>query len=418
LKKRTTTYLCLAGIMLVVFVAMLIFSGGCATFKTEKTLAAPAEEVDQRLSSANNRLGFEIFHQLRKEEAEENLFISPASILAALTMTYNGAEGETREAMEETLHFKDMSREEVNEAFADLLSILKNPDPKVEMAIANSLWAREGIDFKEDFLGRNEEFFKAEVAELDFDDPEAVDIINSWVEENTGGKIEDIIEPPINPLTVLFLINAIYFHGEWSEQFDPALTEEIPFTLPGGDEKEHPVMFQDNDFSYLETDLFQAVRLPYGDEERIGMYVFLPGEEASLEGFYDQLDAGNWAEWSDSFFTREGEVGLPRFSFDYEISLNDVLKDLGMAIAFDDSAADFSGMREIPPRLYISEVKHKSFIEVNEEGTEAAAATSVEVTVESAMPDSFSMIVDRPFFFAIADDMTGSILFMGSLLEP
>jgi len=418
LKKRNLTYLCLAGILLAVFFTFLIFSGGCALFKTEKTQAAPAEEVDQRLSSANNRLGFEIFHQLREEDAEENLFISPASILAALTMTYNGAEGETREAMEETLHFKDMSREEVNEAFADLLSILKNPDPKVEMAIANSLWAREGIEFKEDFLGRNEEFFKAEIAELDFDDPDAVDIINSWVEENTGGKIEDIIEPPINPLTVLFLINAIYFHGEWSEPFDPALTEEIPFTLTGGDEKEHPVMFRESDFSYLETDLFQAVRLPYGKEKRIGMYVFLPVEEAGLEKFYDQLDADNWAEWRDSFANREGEVGLPRFSFDYEITLNDVLEELGMAIAFDDSAADFSGMREIPPRLYISEVKHKSFIDVNEEGTEAAAATSVEVTLESAMPDSFSMVADRPFFFAIADDMTGSILFMGSLLEP
>ncbi|MFO7952990.1 MAG: serpin family protein [Bacillota bacterium] len=418
MNKRNTTYLCLAGILLAFFLATVIFSGGCDMFKTEKTLAAPAEEVDHRLSSANNRLGFDIFHQLKKEEAEENLFISPASILAALVMTYNGAEGETREAMEETLHFKDMSREEVNKAFADLLSILRNPDPKVEMTIANSLWAREGIDFKAAFLQRNEEYFDAEVAELNFTGPEAVNIINSWVDENTGGKIEDIIEPPINPLTVLFLINAIYFNGEWTEQFDPELTEEIPFNLPDGSEKEHPVMFQNSEFSYLETDLFQAVRLPYGDEGRIGMYVFLPEEEAGLEEFYSQLDAASWAEWTDSFVTREGKLGLPRFSFEYEATLNDILIDLGMAIAFDDSAADLSGMREIPPRLYISEVKHKSFIEVNEEGTEAAAATSVEVTLESAKPDKFTMIADRPFFFTIADDMTGSILFMGSLLEP
>jgi len=311
-----------------------------------------------------------------------------------------------------------MSKEEVNKAFADLLTILQNPDPKVEMAAANSLWTRKGVDFKEDFLQDNKDYFDAEASSLDFDDPAAAEKINEWVKGKTGGAIEDMVEPPIDPLTVLFLINAIYFNGEWSDPFDPDLTREIPFHLPGGSRTDHPVMFKEGECDYLETELFQAVRLPYGENKRLGMYVFLPSEEAGLEGFMEELNPGTWTDWTASFSNREGELGLPRFTFEYEASLNDPLKTLGMEIAFDDKAADFSGMRDIPPRLYISDVKHKSFIEVNEEGTEAAAATSVEIRVESARPDHFTMIADRPFFFAITDEQTGAILFMGILQEP
>lgn len=418
--KRVTGHFVTRGLV-GLLISALLFSAlvtGCTLFQTEPGLAAPVEELDGRLVRANNSFGIDTFHAIRAANDEENLFISPASIFTALAMTYNGAEAETREAMAKTLDLEDMTREEVNKAFADLLTILNNPDPRVEMAVANSLWARDGVDFKEDFLRRNEDYFNAEVTALDFDDPGAADIINDWVSEQTEGKIEDIVEPPIDPLTVLFLINTIYFHGEWSEPFDPELTREIPFYPADGSVKEHPVMFKHDEFSYFDTDLFQALRLPYGENERLGMYVFLPSGEAGLEGFYEELDPYKWARWTESFTTREGEVGLPRFQFEYEKSLNDVLKTLGMEIAFDDSAADFSGMREIPPRLYISDVKHKSFVEVNEEGTEAAAATSVEIRLESARPDYFSMIVDRPFFFAIADDMTGAVLFMGSVLEP
>ncbi len=405
----------LLGLLFIAALA-LIPAKGCATIEPDRGLAAPVEELDSRLVDANNSLGFKVFHQLREEE--ENIFISPSSILTALAMTYNGAEGETREAMARTLLLEEIDDEEINSLFTELLTIIQNPDPRVELSAANSLWSREGVDFREEFIERNKEYFDAEVAALDFDDPGATDIINNWVKEKTGGTIEEIVEPPIHPMTVLFLINAIYFYGEWTEPFDPELTREIPFTLPDGTEKEHPLMFRNDQFSYLENDLFQAVRLPYGENERVGMYVFLPAKDVGLDGFYEELNAENWKEWINSFYNGEGEVGLPRFNFEYETSLNDTLKNLGMEVAFDDSKADFSGMRPIPPRLFISEVKHKSFVEVNEEGTEAAAVTSVEVRLESAMPDYFTMIVDRPFFFAITDDMTGTILFMGSLLQP
>ena len=405
--------------LLFLILILLIPLTGCNFFKSAESLAAPAEELDTRLVKANNILGFNIFHKLQTTDDADNIFISPSSILTALAMTYNGAEGETRSAMEAALQLEGMSRKDVNEAFADLLTILQNPDPDVELAVANSLWSRKGIEFNKDFIERSREYFKAEIESLDFDHPGSADIINSWVKEQTRNTIEKIVEPPINPDTILFLINAIYFKGEWSEQFDPEQTREIPFTLPDGSITEHPVMMQKNDYRYLESDLFQAVSLPYGQNERISMYIFLPAEDVGLDGLYKELDAETWTVWTGSFTSREGEVGLPRFKFEYETSLNETLKALGMENAFDENIADFSGMHPIPPRLYISEVKHKSFIDVNEEGTEAAAVTSVEVEVTSAPEtEPFRIIVDRPFFFAIADSMTGSILFMGSVTDP
>ncbi len=403
--------------LLCLFMLILTVVGGCGLFKTEQGIAAPVEELDNRLVQANNDFGFNLFRELTQAKPETNIFISPASVLTALVMTYNGAEGETRSAMEETLLLQGMTMAKVNNLFADLLTILGNPDPKVELAMANSLWAREGVDFNEGFLQRNRDYFGAEVNTLDFSNAGAADLINNWVKEQTHNKIDGIVNPPINPDTILFLINAIYFKGAWSEPFDPETTHKIPFHLPDGTEKQHPVMFRGDDFRCLENELFEAVSLPYGENERISMYVFLPAEGVTLEQLYAYMDTANWEKWLGSFSTMAGDIGLPRFKFVYETSLNDALTALGMGNAFDGSSADFSGMRPIPPRLVISEVKHKTFIEVNEEGTEAAAVTSVEVGM-TAMPDQFTMIVDRPFFFTIVDDLTGTILFMGSITEP
>lgn len=411
-KRTSILYIALTVILL----CAILIGGGCSLFGSEG-LAAPVEELDERLVDANNGFGIKLFSELVGAEPGENIFISPASVITALAMAYNGADGETRAAMERTMLLEGMSMDDVNAAFADLLTILQNPDPKVELAVANSLWARDGVAFNEDFLKRNEDYFGAEVAELDFDDAGAADTINAWVKEKTRNKIDGIIDPPINPETVLFLINAIYFKGEWSDPFDPEMTRDLTFNLPDGSKKDLPVMFKNDDFRYLQTEDFQAVSLPYGKNERVSMYVFLPAANSSLEQLHGEMNVVNWKKWIASFGSMEGEIGLPRFKFEYETSLNDALYALGMGIAFDDSAADFSGMRPIPPRLVISEVKHKTFVEVNEEGTEAAAVTSIEVGM-TAMPETFSMIVDRPFFFAIADDMTGTILFMGSVTNP
>ena len=404
-----------AALLLLMFCVAALSTTGCQA-NVDPAYAKPADNVDPRLVRANTAFAFDLFHALKQEGAGENLFISPASVSLALAMTYNGADGETAAAMANVLGLQEMTLAEINTAFADLRTILENPDPKVQLAIANSLWARQGKEFYEDFLQRNRDYYDAEVATLDFDLPDAAETINRWVEQQTNGKIKDLIEPPIHPLTVLFLINAIYFKADWADPFDPQQTREIPFNLPDGSSKQHPVMFREGEFQALVGDGFQAVSLPYGKNGRIGMYIFLPDHSLTLDSFYQNLTSAQWSAWLEQFRETEGYVGLPRFKFEYEASLNDVLKALGMEIAFAAGRADFSGMKQVPPQLFIAEVKHKTFIEVNEKGTEAAAATSVEIRDESA--PAFNMVIDRPFFFSIVDNKTGSILFMGSVTDP
>jgi len=375
----------------------------------------PVTHIDNRLVEADNRFGFELFSELTRPDPTQNVFISPASVALALTMTYNGAAGETQTAMAEALELAGMSRDEINAANADLLALLADPDPKVRLAIANSLWAREGVAFDSAFLARNQEFFAAEIHALNFGDPQAAATINAWVSEKTEERIEKIVTPPINPLTVLFLINAIYFKGTWTYEFDPAKTRGAAFHFADGREGMMPFMTQSGEYRYLARRGFQAVCLPYGSK-RWGMYVFLPDPQAGLDSLLSKLDSDHWQEWMSGFQEQEGTITLPRFRLEYEESLNGALQALGMGIAFSD-AADFSAMTR-PPHLSlaITEVKHKTFLEVNEEGTEAAAVTSVEVGVTSFGP--FVMRVDRPFFCAIRDDSTGVVLFMGAVNEP
>ena len=393
--------------------AFLVWSG-C---DHETAEVGAVSDLDDQLVEANTGFGLELFRNIYEEEGEENLFISPASISLALSMTYQGAEGETKKEMADVLGYEDMELEKLNQANADLLTILGRPDEGVEISLANSIWKRVGLDFYEEFLEDNQNYFDAEVQALNFDNPEASEIINQWVEEETRGHIEDIVEDDIDHDTIMFLINALYFQGDWTETFDEEKTMNRPFYAPTG-EREVPMMFRDDEIEYLEEDLFQAVRLPYGEEERVSMYVFLPHEDAGLEGFYEELNRENMTQWTNSFQKMEGKLGLPRWEMEYEVDLKDHLVEMGMETAFDHNLADFSNMREIPPVVYLKSVMHKSFVEVDEKGTEAAAATSVEVGIESAPADYFNMEVNRPFFFAIQDDATGALLFTGSVVEP
>lgn len=412
---------CLA--LLLLTAAALPLLTGCEEadqvgFLPKEAFAEPADFVDLRLVDGNTKFGFNIFRALCEKSPRENIFISPASISMALAMTANGAAGETFRTILKTLQLQDMELIEINRAFADLKSILENPDPEVELAIANSLWSRQGVVLNEEFLQRNQDYFDAEISTLNFNLSDAARTINRWVEKQTRGKIKEIVEDPIDPRTFLFLINALYFYGNWSKEFDVQKTREIPFELPGGNKKKHPVMFQEGTYRYLRGEGFEAVSLPYGENRRVNMTIFLPARESSLASFYRELTPENWADWQLSFKETEGTIGLPRFTVEYEVSLTDILIDLGMECAFDPQSADFSGMRPTPPELFISEVKHKTFVDVHEKGTEAAAVTSVECRVTSVQSDRFSMIIDRPFFFAIVDQKTGAILFMGSVNEP
>ncbi|NES20576.1 MAG: serpin family protein [Symploca sp. SIO3E6] len=376
----------------------------------------PNPPVDEKFVAANTKFGFKLFSEILKQEKDQNIFISPTSVAIALGMAYNGASGETQQGMAEALELQQLSIEDINQAHNILQTSLATADPDVQLSIANSLWAKQGVPFKREFLQTNQQFYGGKLTELDFASPEAPEVINSWVKENTNGKIEQIVEQ-LKPDDVLFLINAIYFKGNWSEQFDKSQTTELPFYLTDGTTKQHPMMSQFGNYRYAENDSFQAVSLPYGGG-RLSMYIFLPSEQTNLEAFQQQLTQENWRQWMNQFQTRDGEIKLPRFQFDYDIQLNDALKALGMEAAFDASQADFSNMTSVPVK--IDEVKHKTFVEVNEEGTEAAAVTSVGIAVTSAvMPQSpFQMTVDRPFFVAIRDNQTRTVLFMGSVVEP
>ncbi|MGO4886373.1 serpin family protein [Anaerobacillus sp. MEB173] len=375
------------------------------------------DDLDPRLAAANINFAFSLYKKLVEEDGEKNVFISPYSISAALAMTYNGADKETKEAMAETLSFQQLSLEDVNQSFKVLQNILEFGDPSVQLNIANSLWGREGRIFHKGFLQRNEEYFDAMITTLNFNDDEASDIINSWVKEKTEGKIEEIVDEYIDPNTVMFLINAIYFKGDWSKPFEESRTRPDTFHLLDGSSVQIPLMSSVGDYDYFKNHLFQSIRLPYGDEQ-IGMYVFLPSESITLEEFHHEFTEENWRTWLGQYETIAGEIQLPKFKLEYEKLLNELLKDLGMEIAFDDQQANFGQMGEIPPNLYIANVKHKTFLEVNEEGTEAAGVTSVEIVEESAPVYDFQMTVNRPFFIMVYDEATETILFMGTIVDP
>ena len=371
--------------------------------------------VDSSLVDANTKFGFKLFSEILKQDSKKNVFISPTSVAIALSMAYNGASGETQQAMAKALELQGMSLEDVNQANEALKTSLENADPAVQLSIANSLWAKQGIAFKPKFLQGNQQFYGAKITELDFAKPDAPNIINSWVKENTRGKIDQVVQQ-IDSADILFLINAIYFKGTWTNEFDKSQTESLPFNLSDGTQKPHPMMSQSGKYRYYENESFQAVSLPYG-KGRLSLYVFLPRENKSLDAFQQQMTVENWQQWMNQFGMRQGSIQLPRFKFDYDIQLNTALKALGMESAFN-VGANFSNMTSASVK--IDQVKHKTFIEVNEEGTEAAAVTSVRIAQTAArMPDRpFQMLVDRPFFCAIRDNETGTVLFMGSIKEP
>ncbi len=384
---------------------------------------SPAKELDADIVRGNTKFGIELMKKICEAGKGENIFISPASISIALAMTMNGADNETRQAMLETLGLDGMDDETINFQFQQLRTILENPDPKIELSIANSIWARKGFPFKEDFLNINKTYFYAKTTELDFDSADAAEAINKWVRDKTNNKIDQMVNPPINPDTIMFLLNAIYFNGTWEKEFDSKLTKDRPFYFADGTSKKVPMMERKDDFLYLEDDAFQSVYLPYGSGDgRIGMYIFLPVEYSSLDEFMAGIDSVKWAKWMKAYRELEGPVVLPKFKFEYEISLNDTLKAMGMELAFDSSKADFGKMFPISAgqNVYISNVKHKSYVDVGEKGTEAAAVTSVEFGVTSMPmePKTFSMVVDRPFMFSIVDNLTGTILFMGTVDAP
>lgn len=369
-----------------------------------------------QVASASIAFACKLFAELAEQSRNENLFISPASVGLALALVYNGARGDTRTAMAAALELGDADHDDLNRANAALAHELATIDPNVQLAIANALWVSAEFKLDREFVGAAEHGYAAAIRALDFAHDPVVSIVNDWVAEHTRGKITKIIDQ-LDRDTLLLVVNAIYFKGSWTEPFNRKLTQDGQFTRADGRQIQLPLMSQRGRFRYYEDRSFQAVSLPYGGG-RVSMYVFLPRPDAGLEAFCRALTPKNWQAWMGRFAQTEGRLVLPRFRVEYEAKLNRALKALGMGIAFERQA-DFGAIASGGARLKIDEVRHKTFVEVNEEGTEAAGVTSIGMIRASFMPQkSFSMIVDRPFFCAIRDDRTGTILFMGAIVAP
>lgn len=406
--------------VLLVILALYIFNGcleSTIDAVQERTDGTEIGPIDSNVSKANTEFGFNLFNAIWETEQNQNIFISPFSVSVALAMTLNGAAGETEQAMTDTLKLNGISSDAINSSFYQLQNTLKTSDRKVTLTIANSLWGREGFQFKADFLQRNALYFSADTSILDFMDPSALHTINQWVNDSTNSKIPKILDE-IESNAVLFLINAIYFKGSWQAEFDPSDTGDEAFHLVSGGTKQVPMMSRTGPYEFYRGEGFQAINLPYG-EGRIGMLIFLPDSNSDLSSFIDSVDTEKWEHWMEQFRELNMQISIPKFKLEYGTKeLNDVLTSLGMGIAFDDEQADFSRIADLEAvggNLYITKVAHRTFIEVNEEGTEAAAATSVGIGIKSLPP---RFIVDRPFFFAIRDSETGTVLFMGTVVEP
>ena len=386
------------------------------------------DTVDREVVEANTLFGFKLLAELREIDENPNTLISPFSISLALAMARNGAAGETEIAMRNALQLQGLDPQSLNTNYVMLQNALQAPDAAVTLSIANSLWGAEGIAFDPGFLDRNNDFLDTEIATLDFTDPANVSTINESVAENTGGGIPQMM-PSIDPATVLCLISGIYFKGSWQEAFEVSRTDDRPFYVPNGETVGIliPMMQKTDAFAHYFGDGFQAVRLPYS-KGQMGMYIFLPDRETDLDTFLADLNLENWQVWMSGFFAAPNDndvkVVLPKFRLEYAAELREALSRLGMGVAFDSERADLTPVSTSRQRLYLSYISHTAVVEVNEEGTEARTGTFVyadgvaEEGIPQAARSPIPFIVDRPFFFAIRDDQTQTVLFMGVVVYP
>ncbi|WP_419893082.1 serpin family protein [Oceanobacillus kimchii] len=391
-----------------------------ATGGNNSTDAPPTTKIDTSVlvndaNQASNHLGFQTLQRLKGNE-EDNIFVSPISIWLAVSMAYNGADGDTKDEMTNALQLGDIDLQTLNEHNASMMDQVSNHDD-VELNILNSIWLRPKFTFLEDFEQQVTESYNPELGPLTTKEP-----MNEWVSEKTNGKITNLIEK-VDEDHVAFLLNATYFNGNWKYPFDENNTDNDSFNLDESSITEVPFMSLDEKLFYWENDEFQLVALPYGEEGNIQMEVFLPNESIRLQEFVNKLTLEDWQNWRESMQETVGSLKMPKFSLEYESELQDFFQVLGMEKAFDQNIADFSNMidpAQLRGNLYISKIMHKTFLEVDERGTEAAGATSVEMKEESAIvsPAPFQMEINRPFLLTISDNETDTILFMGMIHEP
>lgn len=345
----------------------------------------------------------------------KNVLVSPASVSIALAMTLNGARNSTAAGITQTLGLPAGALEsERNLSFQNLIAELSSDKLDVELAIANAIWAKEGVSFRQEFLDQNKRHFNAQVEVADFASPQTVTDINDWASKNTKKRISKIINS-IDAAAIMFLLNAVYFKGKWSTQFDKKDSSDQPFSCGDGSLANVPTMKRSGAMRYFEDENFQGVALPFGESKRINLYALLPAEHSSVSELLASFGSSKFALLTQNQYASDGTLFLPRFQLEYDVELSDTLSQLGMADAFSSATADLSGIAD--GRLFISKVKHKTFAKFDEEGGEAAAVTSVEVGIESVQIP-WTLTFNRPFTVFLVDDQTQTVLFAGVVNNP
>ena len=379
---------------------------------TEITLTEKSADI----VSADNKFGIELFQKINASlEVPKNIMISPLSVSLALAMVYNGTEGNTRKQMEEMLHKANLTPEDINQSYKDLVAGLVSHDPMVELSISNAIFYRNTFTIKNDFISTNQNYYNAEIEGLDFTkSDQTLNAVNGWVNQKTKGKIDKIIDQ-VNADDIMYLLNAIYFNGEWKYRFDSKETTDLSFTKEDQTVVQVPTMTIENTFNYFSNQTFQMLEIPYGSG-KYSMLVFLPESGRNTNDVISMVTSENLNEWISKLTEQKKKVYLPKFEFKFEDSLVDELSALGMTDAFDDAAANLSGISDAA-QLVISEVMHKTYIKVDERGTEAAAVTGITFGTTSIGLDN-SFRVDHPFVFAIREKDTNAILFVGKVMNP
>lgn len=397
--------------------AAALVLAACGTGDPSGPPAKPITELPRELSvvereivTGANAFGFDLFRLVHAEEDAPNVFLSPLSASTALGMVLNGAAGETWEGMRTGLRLEGRSEQEINEGYRSLLELLVGLDPRVEFGVGNSVWTRQGFPVLPSFYDAVREYFGAEAQERGFDDPATLQAINAWIRNATAGMIEKGIDG-ISHADKVFLINAIYFTGKWTERFDPSRTRLERFTREKGTDVLVPLMWQKGSFPYTRAARYEAVELGYGGGA-YAMVVVLPAPDVPLADIVAELSPQWWDGLVAALDSVEMEIYLPKFKIEYDAYLNAPLVAMGMDRAFS-ADADFS--RLTPEGVCIQYVRQKTFVEVDEAGTKAAAVTVVGVGLTSAPP---AMRVDRPFLFAIRERFSGTVLFLGAIGDP
>jgi serpin B len=381
------------------------------------TLPRQLTSMEAEMVNAANTFGFNLLKEVNTSFADSNIFMSPLSASMALGMTMNGAEGTTFEEMRSALGFGPRTYDELNSAYKSLIALLRGLDPGVEFKIANAIYydlADLAAAVEPAFLAQSHDYFDAEVKGLDFRAPSTVDTVNAWASANTNGKIPRIIDR-IEEQIVMLLMNAIYFKGDWRAAFKTSETSSQPFRSLRGVDVPVSMMHRKGGFRQGRTSNATVAELPYGGDAFV-MTILLPDENVDVNAFVSALTPAAWQQATANLHDAEVDIYLPKFKLAWEDTLNDELKRLGMRQAFIPDGAQFTRIsRTMGNQLYVDFVKQKAYVDVNEEGTEAAAVTVVGVGVTSA---PVPVRIDRPFVFAIRERLSGTVLFLGKIVEP